>query len=257
MKKVILILIISLGCLILFACSSDAADAPNADAPSAEASATPQPAAIDDTDTTESQHNAEADIAQDAAGTEHQSDNSPTPEPEPAPATPATGELTISFDYTRQSGSASNQHAVWIEDMDGRLIKTLFASRWTARGGYRTRPDSIALWTEIADPANMETADIDAIAGVTPRAGLQSYTWDLTDLNGETVLKGDYRFFVEGTLRWKNFVLISGVIRIGDEPETVQGDAVFHYEGTDRYPELTDDSTENNMIGAVTAVFIP
>ena len=260
-KRIIFISVLAIGLILLAACAVSTPDAasdeqppPNEQTPINEIPDIP----VEITPTEETDPSTTSETEQETAteqlsdeNTENETNNAPDPK------IPATGEVVISFEYTRQSGPASNQHAVWIEDMEGNLIKSLFASRWTANGGFRTRPDSIALWTEIADPANMETADIDAIAGVTPRAGLQSYTWDLTDLNGETVLKGDYRFFVEGTLRWKNFVLISGVIRIGDEPETVQGDAVFHYEGTDRYPELTDDSTENNMIGAVTAVFIP
>ena len=57
-----------------------------------------------------------------------------------------SGEVIISFDYERISGSASNQLAVWIEDMSGNLIRTLYATAWTADGGYTMRPDSIALW---------------------------------------------------------------------------------------------------------------
>jgi len=178
-------------------------------------------------------------------------------EPEASVPIKATGEVVISFDYTRQTGPASNQHAIWIEDMDGNLIKSLFASRWTADGGFARRPDSIALWAERAGLADMSRAEVDAVSGATPRTGPQSYTWDLTDINGETVLQGDYVFFVEGTLRWKNFVLFSGVITVGDNPMIVQGEAVFHYEGSDRYDALTAGSVENNMIGLVTATFSP
>jgi len=169
----------------------------------------------------------------------------------------ASGEVVISFEYTRQTGPASNQHAVWIEDMDGNVIKTLFASRWTADGGFATRPDSIALWAGRAGLAGLSSTEVDAFSGATPGTGAQSYLWDLTDSAGEIVLQGDYMFFVEGTLRWKNFVLYSGVITIGDIPVTVQADPVFHFEGSDRYAALTEDSVENDMIGIVTVEFRP
>ena len=174
------------------------------------------------------------------------------------PVTPIelSGELVISFDYIRQSGPASNQHAVWIEDTDGNVIRTLFASRWTADGGYRTRPDSIALWAERAGLADMTSADVDAVSGATPGTGLQSYTWDLTDMNGNTVPPGDYIIFVEGTLRWKNFVLYSAVITLGIEPVTVHANAEFIYEGDGRYEALNEESVENDMIGPVTAEFL-
>ena len=168
-----------------------------------------------------------------------------------------SGEVIISFDYERISGSASNQYAVWIEDMDGDVIKTLYASQWTAKGGYRTRPDSIALWAEKSGLASMSDNEVDAVSGATPRAGTQSHIWDLTDASGNEVYPGDYRFFVEGTLRWKNYALYSGVITISDAPMIVIADADFVYEASDRYDALTSDSPENAMIGEVTASFLP
>ena len=181
----------------------------------------------------------------------------PVDDTEPAAPIELSGEMVIFFDYVRQSGSASNQHAVWIEDMDGNIIKTLFASRWTANGGYRTRPDSIALWAGRADLANMTKSEVDAVSGATPGTGSLSYAWDLTDMGGNTVAPGDYVFFVEGTLRWKNFVLYSGVITLGAEPVTAQANAEYTFEGDGRYATLTETSGEISMIGPVTAVFTP
>ena len=181
----------------------------------------------------------------------------PEDDNEPAAPKDLSGELVITFDFVRQSGSASNQHAVWIEDFNGNVVRTLFASRWTANGGYKTRPDSIAIWVQRASLVNMTSTEVDAVSGATPRTGPQSYTWDLTDANWDIVPPGDYVFFVEGTLRWKNYVLYSGAVTLGDEPVTVQANAEFIYEGDGRYAILTPDSDENNMIGPVTAVFTP
>ena len=256
MKRILIGVITVICCLLLFACVSDVGDDSPVTPP-----VTPPVTLPDDDGSGLSE--------QDESPSEEPQDDITAPEPTPeqqlddgsesgtAVSIPATGEVVISFDYTRQTGPASNQHAVWIEDMEGRLVRSLFASRWTANGGFARRPDSIALWAERAGLADMSKAEVDAVACATPSTGPQSYTWDLTDLNGDTVLQGDYVFFVEGTLRWKNFVLFSGVITVGDEPVTVQGEATFHYEGSDRYDALTADSVENNMIGPVTAVFVP
>jgi hypothetical protein len=168
-----------------------------------------------------------------------------------------SGELVISFDYERISGSASNQYAVWIEDMDGGYINTVYATQWTANGGYSTRPDSIAIWVDKSDIASMPDYYVDAISGATPRTGSQSYAWNLKDIDGNTVAAGEYKFFVKGTLRWKNYVLYSGVIALGGSPVTVEADAEFFYEASDRQAALTGDSPENAMIGAVTASYIP
>ena len=168
------------------------------------------------------------------------------------------GEIAIAFDYEKISGTASNQFAVWIEDMNGNYINTVFATQWTAGGGYKNRPDSVALWAEKSDIASMPDYYVDAIAGATPKvSGRQSYIWNLKDINGSTVSPGEYKFFVEGTLRWKNYVLYSGVITIGDVPDTLQADVEFVYEGSDDQAALTSESPENKMIGTVTASFVP
>ena len=175
----------------------------------------------------------------------------------PEPPEVLSGEMVIAFEFVKQSGSASNQHAVWIEDMEGNVIRTLFASNWTAAGGYKARPDAIALWVEKSGLAKMTQEEVDAVSGATPGTGLQTYVWDLLDDSGVIVPPGDYSFFVEGTLRWKNYVLYSGVITLWAETITVQAIADFTYEGDGRYEALTADSAENNMIGPVTATFTP
>ena len=187
--------------------------------------------------------------------------SSPQPEQdnfaEPEASAGVSGQIVISFDYMKQAGSASNQFAVWIEDMDGNYLQTVFVTRWTANGGFKTRPDSIALWAHKSGIASMPSYYADAVSGATPQTGEITCVWNLTDIDGNTVPPGEYRFFVEGTLRWKNYVLYSGVIEIGDAPATVHADAEFIYEASGNQPALTGDSPENAMIRAVTAILTP
>jgi len=181
-------------------------------------------------------------------------------EEDAVPFTPGdpSGEVVVSFEYKRQSGSASNQYAVWVEDMDGNYVNTLYATQWTAKGGYDSRPDSIALWVVKSGISSMPDYYVDAISGATPKAsGSQSYTWNLKDINGDTVLCGEYKVFVEGTLRWKNYVLYSGTIMISDTPVTIQADAEYVYEASDRQAALTGESPENGMISAVNVSYVP
>lgn len=56
------------------------------------------------------------------------------------------GNLKISIDFNRSSTPASNQYAVWIEDTDGNVVKTLFVTNFTSNGGYAVREDSIPTW---------------------------------------------------------------------------------------------------------------
>ena len=169
---------------------------------------------------------------------------------------PGSGKVVIEFDFKNQSGRASNQFAVWIEDAGGNLIKTLYATRFTANGGYKNRPDSIPAWVKKSNLASMKKSEIDAITGATPKAGALSYTWDLTDKNGTRVSPGEYSFFVEGSLRWKNRILYSGKIAVSDVPDTVQAEAEFFYEGSGDQPALAHDSPENSMIGTVSVSFV-
>ena len=110
---------------------------------------------------------------------------------------------------------------------------------------------------EKSNLASMEKSEVDAIASATPTGGNLSFLWDLSDRDGNTVPPGEYKFLVEGTLRWKNYVLYSGTINIGDTPHMVTADAECIYEASDRQAALTSESPENNMIRNVSASFIP
>ncbi|MCL2495611.1 MAG: DUF2271 domain-containing protein [Oscillospiraceae bacterium] len=178
----------------------------------------------------------------------------PAPEPEQSTLAPNTpGTLTISFDYEKQSGSASNQFAVWIAGMDGQLVKTLCATKFTAGGGYKNRPDSIATWVGKA----MGVSDFDAVATATPKAsGPVAYVWNLTDEAGEAVPAGTYWFIVEGTLRWQNRVLYSGQIEIGGKNATAEAEPKFTFAGEGRQPALDEDAPEAGMIANVKAQYI-
>ncbi|MCL2047027.1 MAG: DUF2271 domain-containing protein [Oscillospiraceae bacterium] len=167
------------------------------------------------------------------------------------PLLTVTGFVTVAFEYKKQTGSASNQFAVWIVDSDGHMVKTLYATRYTANGGYLVRPDSIALWVEMSELESMPKFDVDAITGATPLGGKLSYVWDLTDTNGETVSPGIYTVYVEGTLRWKNYVIYTASIDINGVSSITIADAEFHYEASGIYSSLNNESIENEMIGSV------
>jgi hypothetical protein len=171
--------------------------------------------------------------------------------PEPLPI---TSSLVISFDYAKQSGSASNQFAVWIEDESEECVRTLYATRFTADGGYELRPESIPTWVEKA----ILKSNVDAISGATPKAGTLSYTWDFTDDTGNPVdVTGTYTFFIEASLRWNNRVLFSGEVDANSGTVTLCETPEYHFEASDGHDALGPDSPENLMITSVTAEFFP
>lgn len=169
--------------------------------------------------------------------------------------TPASDIVAISFDFEKQSGYASNQFAVWVEDEGGAMVKTLFATRFAAKGGYAERPDAIPVWVSRSGVANM--TNVDAISGATPKSGALCYVWDLTDADGVRVPDGTYRYFVEGTLRWKNHVLYSGEITLDGSAVSTEATPEYSYEASDDQAALASDSPENNMIRSVEAQYIP
>jgi hypothetical protein len=121
----------------------------------------------------------------------------------------------ITFSYTKLSGSASNQFAIWIENTQGQYIKTLYATRYTANGGWSRRPSSIPLWVKQSGLSDMTSSQVDAVSGATPKAGTLTYTWDGTNSRGAAVPAGDYVIILEGTLRWENQVYYRAPIRLG------------------------------------------
>jgi rhodanese-related sulfurtransferase len=120
--------------------------------------------------------------------------------------------VSIDFDYMRMSGKASNQFAVWIEDTEGNVVKTIYATDFTAeRRGYSNREDALSHWVKAAEPDNMDETDIDAISGATPQSGHQHFEWDLTDDEGQKVSDGKYSVKLEGTLFWSSNVIYTGI----------------------------------------------
>ena len=155
--------------------------------------------------------------------------------------------VKVTFPYIRQNGIASNQFAVWIEDANGQFIKTLYATRYTARGGYAVRKDSIPTWVKRANAVNTPKEELDAVSGATPMSGTLTYIWDCTGKDGKSVPPGKYKVFVEGTLRWKSRVLYSGTITVGKNADTVRAQ-----------PQYSVKSDQHgNMLGAVIVTYTP
>lgn len=161
--------------------------------------------------------------------------------------TDAAGKLEITFPYVRQDGIGSNQFAVWIESADGKFIKTLFATQFTAEGGYKQRKEAIPTWVKQSRLAQATKDEVDAITGATPSTGKLKFTWDRANQDGKPVPAGDYKFFVEGTVSWDSRVLYTGTIATGNTRSTAEASAQYS----------TEEAKQSNMIGKVTATYVP
>lgn len=111
------------------------------------------------------------------------------------------------------SGFASNQIALWVENENGEIVKTIFVTDFTAgHRGYKKREQSLNHWVGIAKPAQMSDKELDAISSATPKSGTQHFTWDLTDSQDKEVPAGKYFIKLEGTLFSGSNVVYTGTI---------------------------------------------
>ena len=140
--------------------------------------------------------------------------------------------LEVSFNYQRQQGPGSNQYAVWIENDNGEVVKTLFVTSFTTKGrvrgneqpmrGYIKRPACVPTWVKAAKANDLTDQQLDAVTGATPQAsGTQTFSWDFTDQQGKAVQKGTYKVFVEATLFNASTITYSGTFSTQDKAGNV------------------------------------
>jgi hypothetical protein len=159
----------------------------------------------------------------------------------------AAGVVEVSFSYSRQPGPGSNQFAVWVEDSEGKYIKTLYATRFTANGGWEKRPESIKLWVEKSGLSGMSKAEIDAITEPTPASGTLKYAWDLTDKDRNPVEYGIYTLFIESSLRSEKRVLYSISFETGGGEKELAVETKY----------FGDNGPERAMLNDMKAIYVP
>ena len=136
--------------------------------------------------------------------------------------------VELSFNYQKKSGPGSNQYAVWVENAQGKVVRTLFVTKFTSQGramggqerrrGYTFRPTCVPTWVKNAGAEQMTDEQIDAVTGATPaQSGVQTYTWDFKDAQGKAVPAGNYKIYLEATLYNNSIVLYSGSFSTSDK----------------------------------------
>ena len=121
----------------------------------------------------------------------------------------------IGFNFTRLNGSGTNQFALWVENDQGRYVKTIFVTRYTAGGGWEKRPASLSQWVKQSKVSNMSKTQVDALSQATPQNGRQTLRWDGLDERGAEVPNGVYTIHLEANLRNENRVIYSAEIPLG------------------------------------------
>ena len=138
-------------------------------------------------------------------------------------------EVEISFNYTKQQGPGSNQYAVWVENEAGDVVKTLFVTEFTSKGrsrggqpaqrGYTYRPTCMPSWVKAVKAESLSDAQMDAFTGATPASsGVQTFTWDFTDQEGQAVAAGNYKIYLQATYYNEGIVTYCGEFSSKDSP---------------------------------------
>ena len=161
---------------------------------------------------------------------------------------PASGTVEITYVLHRTPTSGSNQVAVWVEDDDGNYVKSLYASKYAADGGFKQRPDTLPEWVGISDWENASPADVDAVSGATQSVGTQMVVWDLTDQSGAPVSNGTYIYKIEGNISRTNRVVWQGRIDVGGKGNTSMAEGIYH---------PADVSNKGSLLEEVKAVYSP
>lgn len=168
-----------------------------------------------------------------------------------APAAPAQteakGPLTLEYTFNKKEGKGTSQMAAWIEDKDGKLVRTLFATRYTTQKGYKKQ--ALPQWVKKSGLAQLDKAKVDAFTKATPAAGQVTAGWDGKDDNGKSVPDGTYKLVVEATLYQDSDALWTGTFQKGGKEQTLD-----MKESLTKEPEKKENK---DMITGVKAVYRP
>jgi len=134
-----------------------------------------------------------------------------------APA--AAGQIVVSFLYMPPSQIEPTYHtAMWLEDKDGKMLKTLFVSTELSVNEYK-QGDACPDWLKQASWAKAEKSLVDAVTGPTPNVGGGTLAFDLAQLG---IAPGSYRFCFQVHIVEKYNVLYRGMVDAGTKAQDVK-----------------------------------
>ena len=135
---------------------------------------------------------------------------------------PSGGKLVVDFTYTAAASGGPRVNnpyiAVWIEDADGALVRTV--SLWFKRAEAKYLQE-LKRWYAVDQGGATDNA-VDTVSGATRVAGTASVMWDGTDGDGSPVAQGTYFVCIEAAREHGPYELVRGPIDIASTATTVQ-----------------------------------
>ena len=135
--------------------------------------------------------------------------------PQPAPG--SAGTLEVSFLYMPPTTIDPTYHtAMWLEDSQGRLVKTLYVSQELSATEYKMGnvcPD----WVKKSQWEKAARSEVDAVTAPTPNVGSEAKVFDLTALG---LPAGEYVFMFQMHVLEDHNVLFRGKVTVGGPNQT-------------------------------------
>jgi hypothetical protein len=107
------------------------------------------------------------------------------------------------------------QTAVWVETADGAFVKTIYVSGFS--GHAKGKQVNLPMWASAS-----KYADVDGVTAASIDLGHHIYVWDMKDISGKQMKKGDYVVKVEVSY-WPSmqYQRVEAPISIGKKDERV------------------------------------
>lgn len=159
-------------------------------------------------------------------------------------AEPAGSHVTVAFNFAPTSTKGSDQFAVWVEDSNGKFVRTLYVTKYASTKGVNKSSDCLPTWGEHSGIKGSKNIDI--ATGATPANGKVQYYWDLTDTQGNPVAPGTYTLYVEATQGKGQQILYRSPITVGSAAATATAEASY-----------TGGQPEKPIVGPATITYAP
>jgi len=170
-----------------------------------------------------------------------------SPQATSAVSIPQGSYVEITFNFNRSSNKkGSDQFAAWIEDSNGKFVRTLVVTQYAARKGAAKYTFCLPTWSERSG-ARANSQEIDTAAGATPKTGTIHYYWDLTDKNNTPVKPGIYHLYLEGTQSETDQLLFQGNINVGGQSAAITAAPTYK----------SGKAPDTPMLSAVTFLYKP
>jgi hypothetical protein len=141
-----------------------------------------------------------------------------SPQTPTSPAASGPGRIEVRFFYSTPTSVEPTYHtAIWLEDKNGKMVKTLFVSQELSDMAYKMGvacPD----WIKQAHWETMPKSDVAAVTAPTPNIGVGELSFDLTKLG---VAPGTYGFRFQVHVSEQYNVLHRGALTVNGQSSAV------------------------------------